>query len=241
MDPEFMKAIAVIQSVKQDLYKKHKPQLIDATKSNIETSNVEEDQPDHHKAFEKIIKQQRKIIYRKNPEALEKSKKKEDPETKKESISTKEIDETIQQKIGVKVSTKQTKADTSNDLQKPWNKLTNNLKMSVVLKFIETLSLNIEETQAVQLRYLLISSISQRKLNKISDVDYDSENSCINKINCLIFENGAFKLLDNDAGERAIGLKSFLKTTSTPTLTPVLPSALTQPINKPKKIILIKK
>ena len=79
------------------------------------------------------------------------------------------------------------------------------------------------------------------ELNKISDIDYDSQKGQIEKIYRLVFDNGVFKLSDKNE-DNAVGLtffspkKEILPTKNTTIASPIL-------VAKPpaKKIILIKK
>ena len=75
-----------------------------------------------------------------------------------------------------------------NNLYKnPWNKLDNTTKNNLFKKYIllEKESHSLDEDQTSNLHNLLIKNI--KKINKNSDVDYNSEDGVLNTIHILIF------------------------------------------------------
>ena len=71
---------------------------------------------------------------------------------------------------------------------KPWNKLDNTTKNNLFKNYIsiEKEKNNLDENQTSVFHNLLIKNI--KKINKNSDVDYDSENGVLNKIHILIYD-----------------------------------------------------
>lgn len=218
MDIELVNLIHYIQSIKQDLYKKYKPELIDGKNvilSQTSTQNDNEDTP-QPKAYIKLIQKQRKLLYGNNFEAQENASKRVEEINKNEKL-----------KITFKNSNNIT--DNHYELCKPWTKIPNNLKIQSILKFIDSLSPKLTDDQKNQLRYLLISSISQKKITKQGDVDYDSTNGYIIKINKLIFDNKNFVLLEEN--DDLLNYQSF----------PFHVVPFEIPTQTKKKLILIKK
>ena len=234
MDQDLINMINQIQIIKQDLYKKHRPELIDGTHALSEplSSNVTEEIDIRSREYDKLMRHQRKLIYKKDIVAQEKA------AVAMQHLADQQREEDLKRKLPSRTNFKSFKDEPKDqliELQKPWNKLSNNLKIQAVLKFIETLSPKLTDDQTNQLRYLLISSVSQRKLLKTTDVNYDMDKGQINKINKLIFEEGLFKLVDKDDVPNCIGITSF-----DIQATPVVPNESSQKL-KIKKIVLLKK
>ena len=84
----------------------------------------------------------------------------------------------------------------NNMYKNPWNKLDNTTKNNLFKKYIllEKESHSLDEDQTSNLHNLLIKNI--KKINKNSDVDYNSEEGILNKIHILIFDenNKSFTL-----------------------------------------------
>lgn len=96
------------------------------------------------------------------------------------------------------------------DLRKKWNKLSKNLKIQVALIFVDKLSLYLHSEQTIQLRYVLISSIAQKKIRLLSDVKYNSEQGYLEKVYKLKYENHHFYFEDKP-NQIGVGLDTFLK------------------------------
>ena len=84
-----------------------------------------------------------------------------------------------------------------NNLYKnPWNKLDNTTKNNLFKKYIllEKESYSLDDNQTSILHNLLIKNI--KKINKNSDVDYNSEEGVLNKIHILAYDtsNKSFSL-----------------------------------------------
>jgi hypothetical protein len=84
-----------------------------------------------------------------------------------------------------------------NNLYKnPWNKLDNTTKNNLFKKYIllEKESYSLDDNQTSILHNLLIKNI--KKINKNSDVDYNSEEGVLNKIHILSYDevNKSFSL-----------------------------------------------
>lgn len=189
--------------------------------------------------YQKLIRQQRKLLYKKDLAAKEKA------ENNMKILTDRQNDDEIKQKLSAKINFRSAideLNDQSGDLCKPWNKLPNNLKIQAALKFIEAIKSHITNDQSNQLRYLLISSISQRKLSTLSDVSYNATLGQIESINKLSFEQGLFKLMDPIDDNKSIGLSSFKSIVNNDSDTTKVPISLkpktkisllvTQPINK---------
>lgn len=209
-----------IQEIKQSQKKKYKSELIDGIQIiNNQNDHVCIDDGEIGRSwqYERLIKEQRKLVYKKDlaKQQIASDRSQLNPETKATTSSFKPVsDQTVD----------------INDLKKTWNKLTNNMKIHAVIKFIESLSHNLCDSKVNQLRYLLISSISQKKLNRPSDVEYNSEKGLLERINILTFEDGVFKLSEGLDPNRAIGLNTFQTLNECQSVQPIK-----------KKIILIKK
>lgn len=191
MDSELVNVINYIQAVKLDIYKKHKPALIDGksvimNQNNVtQGENTEQSQP---KAYIRLIQQHRRTMYRNDYEAQENAAKREQEQDEKMN-AVNDANETDKVKITLSGNT---------DIHKPWSKIPNSSKIQLLLKFIDTLSPQLSDEQKGHLRYLLISSNSQKKLSKQSDVEYDPTNGYIMKINRLTYSDGNFILLDEN-------------------------------------------
>lgn len=98
----------------------------------------------------------------------------------------------------------------NQDLQKKWNKLSSGLKIQAVLVFITKLSVQLNPDQVNQLKYLLISAISQKKLNCLADVNYDSEQGHLIGVNKVKYfkDQGKFVLMSTVV-ENSLSLDSF--------------------------------
>lgn len=234
MDIDLINMINQIQIIKQDLYKKHKPELIDGTHAVSELSTANDDIDIRSREYDKLMRDQRKLIYKKDIAAQEKA------SAAMQHLSNQQQEEGLKKNLSIKMNFKSSKEDPKDqcvELQKPWNKLSNNLKIQAVLKFIETLAPHLTDDQTNQLRYLLISSISQRKLLKNTDIDYDFEKGQINKVHRLLFEEGIFKLSDREDLSGGIGLSSF----EAPINTQIISEVDNNTKLKLKKIVLLKK
>jgi Fe-S cluster assembly iron-binding protein IscA len=193
MDIELVNVINYLKSLKQDLYKKYKPEMVDGKTiiANRNQPQVESEceHETHSKTYIKLLAQQRQILYGANVESKEKA--------------SKHIQELTEQLDGseekVKISVRCTGSHQfANDLCKPWNKIPTNLKIQSILKFIDSLVPKLSDEQKNQMRYLLISAISQKKLYKQTDVDYDTNKGYIIKINKLSYDGKLFTLLNED-------------------------------------------
>ena len=84
----------------------------------------------------------------------------------------------------------------NNLFKKPWNKLDNTTKNNLFKKYIllEKESYSLDDNQTSILHNLLIKNI--KKINKNSDVDYNSEEGVLNKIHILAYDtsNKSFSL-----------------------------------------------
>ena len=84
----------------------------------------------------------------------------------------------------------------NNFYKNPWNKLDNTTKNNLFKKYIllEKESYSLDDNQTSILHNLLIKNI--KKINKNSDVDYNSEEGVLNKIHILSYDevNKSFSL-----------------------------------------------
>ena len=76
----------------------------------------------------------------------------------------------------------------NNMYKNPWNKLDNTTKNNLFKKYIllEKESYSLDEEQTKSLHNLLIKNI--KKINKNSDVDYNSDEGILNKIHILSYD-----------------------------------------------------
>lgn len=222
MDIELVNVINYIQSIKQDLYRKYKPELIDVVNERNVLSNHTQSPTENNSqspaqatAYVRLMRKQRKLVYKNNLEAQENAAR------RAQELS----EQTNKIKITLKDQSNPT-IDLHTDLCKPWNKIPNNLKIHAMIKFIDSIVPKLSDEQGNQLRYLLVSSIAQKKLTKQADVDYDTINGRITKIHRLSYENQKFMILDDSI-----------------TTNPSFPFNLApQETEKPKKkLLLIKK
>lgn len=197
IDLELANVIQHIQTLKQINYRKYKPELIDGKKvisqSHIVPA-VNDTSPS--KSYQHLIQKQQQILYRNDYEAKEHATKKEQElreTTSKVKITIKPpfTGETIGEDEPVG------SLPPSNDLHRSWHRVPPNIKIQIVLKFIECLVPKLTDEQKCQLRYLLISSLSEKKISKQTDVEYDSSGGYLRKIYRLTFDGHNF-LLVND-------------------------------------------
>jgi hypothetical protein len=219
MDIELVNLINYLHSIKHDLYKKYKPEIVDGKSVLLNRNQCDNDTEAHPKTYIKLMHQQRRLLYGANAEAKDKA-------TKHVQDLTEQLDTVEDTSEKVKITLKCASTQVNTELCKPWNKLPTNLKIQSILKFIELLVPKLTDEQKNQMRYLLISAISQKKLTKQSDVDYDSTNGYIIKIHKLTYDGNMFDLL----GENDTQPVSFNYIVN-----PIDPSKLK------KKLILIKK
>ncbi len=228
MDQTLINVINHIQEIKHGLYLKYKPELISGLPPIYE-SIVKSSVDKAPLALQRLKQQQSKLLYRNNP-----------PEPK--PIVTEEeqrqTDETIKQQLSSRINFRSAREecenatiDTLSQMQKSWHKLPNSLKIQAITKFIDNLAPQLTSDQINQLRYLLISSISNRILTKVSEIDYNSELGQINQIKRLVYDGKCFKLSESDAGNQAISIQSQLNNRVPPMAVSVstqLPSVATQ-------------
>lgn len=181
-----------IQKIKTDLYRLHRPELIDYNQM-VEVTN--KSSQTHPKAYEQLVKQQASLIHKRNKEAQEKVlKDKLDFETtnfieyERENIHPSPI---------ITISSNKIIKNESDELHRPWNKLSQNAKIQVTLKFVEALMVMYTKEQLSQLRYLLLSIIAKKKL-KASEIDYDCQAGRLLRIHRLFWDSGNFKLYESD-------------------------------------------
>jgi len=193
MDIELVNLINFLQLMKQDIHKKYKTEIIDG-KSILLNRNQPENGcgESHPKTYIKLMCNQRRILYGANVEAKERATKHVQDLKEKLDIVEDSVDK-------MKLTLKYTNTQLNNDLCKPWHKIPTNLKIQSILKFIESLVPKLTDEQKNQLRYLLISSVSQKKLLKRDEIEYDSNKGYILKINRLSYDGRLFTLLDDNS------------------------------------------
>ena len=78
-----------------------------------------------------------------------------------------------------------------NLYNKQWSKLDKSIKFKLINEYLEIYKIENElnDDKYEQLKKLLHNSLSENKLNKQSDVSYDSINHAINKINILRYND----------------------------------------------------
>lgn len=172
MDTELINIINYIQSFKLDTYRKYQPELIDGKNiiMNRDNQPKENIQTTPSKDYVKLINQHHKIIYRNDYEARE--------------TATKI-------KLTLKQPNNPDLPENYLDILKPWPKISNSSKVKLLMTFIDSLTPSLNDDQKRQLRYLLVSANSQK--HTLKQVDYDSINGHIIKINNLSYDNNEFK------------------------------------------------
>lgn len=183
MDIELYNLINYIQSIKQDLYKKHKPQLIDEKTiilGHDDHSQSNDNTLVQSKDYIKLMQQQRKILYKNNLEAQEQA-------AKRVHDMSRQV-----------TKNNNTNSTTCGDFSRPWNKLPNNLKIQSLLRFVDNLCPKLDNEPRNQLRYLLTSAIANKKLLKNTDIDYNVTDGIITKIPTLTYDGKLFSLCDSE-------------------------------------------
>lgn len=206
MEQNLIDLINHIQQVKNELRTKYQPELIeDIHELTAPTSQG----VSRSKEYEHLMRQQRHIIYRNDYGAQQRAQSL--METPFSPVNT-SLNEAIDDDLNLRIASKKsTRDDTVNELQKPWHKLPANLKIQAILTFIDHLVPHLTDDQANQLRYLLISAVSQKKITKVADVTYDEKKGELLKIHKLVFDSQSkqFAIADADVGHEAIHLQSF--------------------------------
>lgn len=216
MDIELINIINYIRSIKQEQYMKYKPELINGknllSNKTLTTPQNDSSNNEQPKAYIRLMQKQRQLVYKNNIEEQINAEKKDLDKTqinaekryldktqdmnaeKRDLDKTQDMMKTNKIKIMLKCQNSPITdtTDSHNELCKPWPKIPNNLKIQSVLKFIEDLIPQLTNEQKNQLRFLLISSISQKKLMKQSDVEYDSTNGYLLRINKLSYDGENF-------------------------------------------------
>lgn len=242
MDQSLLNVISHMQQIKHDLYQKHKPELIENPREVLRQPLGEKVPEKRSSAYDNLMREHKKIIYKKDRDAQQKA------INVVETMDAQQHENQMRTRLSSTINFKSAKDELNDagqihELQKPWNKLTNSLKIRAMLKFIENISVlfHLTTDQINQLRYLLIAGINERHLCKLSEIDYDTEIGQIRIIHRLIFDGNVFKLAPQDAEDFAIGLKSFqiypqlpisqqnLTTPSVTKLTTLPVAKLTQP------------
>jgi hypothetical protein len=188
IDKDILAMIKKIHDMKDDYHKKHCPELIDGIKvlSKNEPKTTCHNSKTKSKDYEQLLKAQRSIIHKND---FDSQKEKEYLFNKRrESIDNKTNTENVGQHDDYIVN-----------LCKPWAKLPNNHKITAVLAYVEKIStlMNFSDNEKTGLRYFLISSISNKKITKSSDVEYDSTSGYIISIsNLVVDKDKKFHLVD---------------------------------------------
>uniref|UniRef100_A0A6C0BLW5 Uncharacterized protein n=1 Tax=viral metagenome TaxID=1070528 RepID=A0A6C0BLW5_9ZZZZ len=257
MDTELANVITYLKSIKLDLYKKYKPELIDGKNAILNQTPVTTvDDPDEssNKALTRLMQQQQRILYRGNIVAQEAASQRtqqlmvggQPPMTPSAPAPSRpKIVLTLKNKAPdpdilpppppsqlpfPRMYVSSQTDDRPGDFRKPWNKLPANLKVQAMLKFIDALRPILSDEQKNQLRFLLASAISEKKLCKITEVVYDVDKGCVTHIPQLTYTmNGhQFQLSDEPQQDQPFPFSVV----SDPTLSP--------PVLVKKKLILKK-
>jgi len=212
MDIELSNLINYIQSIKQDLYKKHKLQLIDGKSAILNQQPIPNSNDETQtKAYQRIMQQQRKILYRNNFEAQDSAANRiaasvlNTQELNENKDQDHDQDSTKPQRVKLSLKSKNpditvkssTTTQSISDFCKSWTKIPSNLKIQSILKFIDSLTPCLSDDQKNQLRFLLVSSISNKKLVKQTDVEYDVNQGCITRIVKLSYDGSSFSLVED--------------------------------------------
>ena len=77
-----------------------------------------------------------------------------------------------------------------------WNKLDRGLKINRIKEFVirETIEKSLTKIQSIQLSDILISSCTNNKLNRVSEVTYNKDEGIILSFKNLMFENNTYLL-----------------------------------------------
>lgn len=94
-----------------------------------------------------------------------------------------------------------------NNANRPWIKLSKNVKIRLIREYSRKYSDNIEENS--KLEEYLVSSIMKNRINKAKDVEYDVTNGSIKNIPNLYFNDKSknYSLKNNDFRKPA--MKNF--------------------------------
>ncbi|MEO0236683.1 MAG: hypothetical protein ABIN35_00425 [candidate division WOR-3 bacterium] len=196
MDIELINIIKYIQTIKYDTYKKYKPELIDAKpiitnqyngdyhERTLESpSTSAQAQPERSSAYLSLLRRQRQIVYATDFSEHEKA-------IQRNQMEAIQLNNTTLESPVVKSS--------HHNIYKPWSKVPNNSKIQLLLNFIESLQPQPSDEDKRKLKYLLISSISNKKLIKSSDVNYDDKRGVILDIPSISYQNQEFILIDDN-------------------------------------------
>jgi hypothetical protein len=223
MDRELVNVINYIQSIKENNYKIHKPKLIDGRQIAGLSQRGSDTQP---KAYVRLMQKQRQLLYHHDLKAIEQSKEREHDHKIKITLkgTTSVMEPTPLDPISVSV----------NDFRRPWTKIPSNLKIQAVLQFIDHLVPPVVGDQKNQLKFLLISSVSQKKLSKQTDVEYDSNIGYLLRVCRLSYVDSRFILTDD------VSNFPFTVTPPEPTPTPTPPTLPASEHQKKKFLLKIK-
>lgn len=174
MTDDIVEIIRFVKSYNDDLTRVHKPELINGKTAIMDACNHDvNDDKVVNKAYICLKQKQRQVMYRGNLEAQNSAK------VKEESLASDNGKPNDQPNI---------------ECQKPWNKLSGTIRIQFVNQFIDALVPILTNDQKTQLRYLLISQLTQKKLCKSTDVEYDSVGCHLMAIKGLSYNNGKFVL-----------------------------------------------
>ena len=117
-----------------------------------------------HPAFSRLMQKQQRLLHR-DPEPIVIQ---EEPiSTEEELFNLSKIKSTVKYVNEYEIDGHH---DPHDDMCKPWNKLSNNLKVKAMTQYIETLIPALSNEQKIQLKYILISAVTDKKTSKHFEV-----------------------------------------------------------------------
>lgn len=241
MDKDLSKIISQIQTITKLEHNKYKHEMIDGRQAINCMETTTDSEPKRSWEYDRLMRQQRRLIYRKDAVAQQKAEAKI-AEIEDHEMTTKCVESKVE-KLPLKPYEAEQSLD-NQELQRHWHKLSNNQKIQAIIQFIDTISDYLKDEQITKLRYLLISAVSQREITRKTDVDYDIDKGIIRKIYKLKYDNNDFILLDKGDESSSVGLSTFIPDESEESkdnkISIISPKLVNQPTVR-KKIILLKK
>ena len=255
MEEDLANIIKQIQEIKNAEYHKHKHEIIDGRQALNCMEPTTDTETTKSWEYECLMRQQRRMLYRKDISTQQKaaaklSELRENEMTKKLELANQNAqNDDSTRTLAVKITLKPCDFDPLNDnqdLQKPWHKLSSSQKIQAAIQFIEAISSYLTEDQVIKLRYLLISAVSQRKITRKTDVDYNIDEGYINQIYKLKYENDTFILSEKDDKKNGVALSTFIDESAGSADSPQNPKISIKSLNTNtdtgrKKIVLLKK
>tara|TARA_B100000963_G_C22563698_1_gene642639 strand:- start:146 stop:649 length:504 start_codon:yes stop_codon:yes gene_type:complete len=143
------------------------------------------------------------------------SEKKSTPKKHKKPVQLREIESSNFAKFSTKMESKEEMKSLLNKekkdiLKQPWNKLDTGMKLGRIKLFVEkeAQEKQLDESKKEGLKKLLYSACKSNKLSKNTEIVYNRENSMIETIKVLKYENGKYTLKTTETKKSKSSTKS---------------------------------